>query len=112
MTTKLKAFLIGCMIAGAIWQVQAASYTITVTTGPRQETALAAIVAKINADRAAETPAKPPITNQDYLQNILNGALASYRQQYEDTEGQQVKDALPTATDAQLAQIKTILGLK
>lgn len=88
-----------------------AAYTITVNTNAKQETALTAIVAAVNVDRAAQTPPLTAITNQQYLDAIVTKAVVSYRQQYEQQNGDAIKAALMNATDVQIAGIKTTLGL-
>lgn len=87
------------------------AYSIPATTNAKQELALTAVVAADNARRAAEDPPKNPRTNAEYLEFVVNQALRSYRQEYEDQQSQLVKQALPNATDNQINQIKAILGL-
>ena len=84
-------------------------YTISTTT--TQETGLTKTVAKVNADRAAETPPKSAITNTQYVNKISKGAFDSYVNQTDEEDRASVKDAFKDADAATKAQIKTLLGL-
>ena len=54
--------------------------TYSVTTTVRRETALTAIVARLNARRAAADPPRAAITNEQYLQRRIADVLDSYVQ--------------------------------
>jgi len=83
----------------------------TITTTAEQETALTKTVAKVNAERAAETPPKAAITNTQYVDKITKSTFDSYVSQTDEEDRVSVKDAFKNADASTKAQIKTLLGL-
>ena len=88
-----------------------ATYTLTVTTGAKEEQGLDYILAPINAARAAQTPPLPALTKQQELQAIIDSVVTDYKRQYKADLKQRVADALDAATAAKVTQVATVLGV-
>ncbi len=86
--------------------------TYTIDTSNAEEKALAFVVAQRNAQRAAEDPPKPPLTNAQYIDQILvRRSLLAFRDAMNAAEAKSVADAYDAANNATQNQVKTILGL-
>ena len=85
--------------------------TISVTTTAAQDAALAAVIAKENAERAAQIPPATPWTTATYVQRIVRGLLDSYVEHLRAETHTSLKDAYEAASAGTKAQIKTLLGL-
>lgn len=86
--------------------------TYTIETSAAEEKALAYVVAKRNSARAAEVPPKDPLTNTQYLDNILvRRSLLSFKAEMEQEEQKQIADAYAQASNQTQATIKSTLGL-
>lgn len=86
--------------------------TYSINTTAIRETALQTYATERNAERAAQTPPKPALTAQDYMQRRVNEMLDNWSdEQRERLNLKSIKDALPTATDAQIANVKAALGI-
>ena len=88
-----------------------ATYALTVTTSANDEKGLAFALAQINAERAARTPPLDPLTAQTYLQRVIDGVVTDYKRQYKQDLRERVGAALDTATNAQVTQVATVLGV-
>lgn len=87
-----------------------ANYSINTTAA--RDAALQTYTTERNAERAADNPPKAPLTSTEFLQRRINGMLDDWASdQKERLQIKTIKDALPTATDAQIAAIKTTLGI-
>ena len=86
--------------------------TYTIDTSNAEENGLAFVVAERNAQRAAETPPKPPLTNAEYVDKILvRRSLIAFNQQRKAAEAKQVGDAYGEADSATKNAVKSALGL-
>lgn len=86
--------------------------TYTIDTSAAEEKGLAFVVAERNAQRAAETPPKPPLTNAEYVDQILvRRSLIAFNQQRKAAEAKQVGDAYGEADSATKNAVKSALGL-
>ena len=86
--------------------------TYTIDTSAAEEKGLAFVVAERNAQRAAETPPKPPLTNAEYVDKILvRRSLIAFNQQRKAAEAKQVGDAYGEADSATKNAVKSALGL-
>ena len=105
------------LVATNTW---AATYSVTST--PEQETALTAIVATENAERAAldardlgkdglPVNPHPPLTNEQYVRRQVKSMLNGYIEQQTAKTHTTIKDAWDKADDATRAKVKTDLGL-
>lgn len=63
----------------------AGTITFEIATTPDQDYALAATVAGINVNRAAETPPRDPITVTDYVRSLVQPQLDSLATGYRDS---------------------------
>lgn len=68
-----------------------ASYNVTTDTA--SEAALTAIVAKRNAERAAQTPPQAPLTNAEYVASLWAGMLQGYTDETERDEDARLREA-------------------
>lgn len=86
--------------------------TYTIDTSNAEENGLDYVVAERNAQRAAETPPKPPLTNAEYVDQILvRRSLIAFNQQRKAAEAKQVGDAYGEADSATKNAVKSALGL-
>ena len=86
--------------------------TYTIETSNAEENGLDFVVAERNAQRAAETPPKPPLTNAEYVDKILvRRSLIAFNQQRKAAEAKQVGDAYGEADSATKNAVKSALGL-
>ena len=86
--------------------------TYTIDTSAAEEKGLNYVVAERNAQRAAETPPKPPLTNAEYVDQILvRRSLIAFNQQRKAAEAKQVGDAYGEADSATKNAVKSALGL-
>ncbi len=86
--------------------------TYTIDTSNAEENGLAFVVAQRNAQRAAEVPPKPPLTNAEFIDQILvRRSLIAFNQQRKAAELQQVADAYDAANNATKNAVKSALGL-
>lgn len=67
--------------------------TYTLTTSAAEETALSAVVAKRNQERAALTPPQAPLTNAEYVASLWAGMLQSYTDETERDEDAKLREA-------------------
>lgn len=86
--------------------------TYTLNTTAVRESALQTYTAERNAERAAQDPPKGPLTAEEFLQRRVNDMLTDWANEQRDRlQVKAIKDALPTATDAQIAAVKAALGI-
>lgn len=86
--------------------------TYTINTSAAEEKALSFKVAEKNAERAAETPPKPALTNAEYLDNILvRRSLLAFKDMMDKAEGSAVEGKYLAATNSVQNQVKALLGL-
>ena len=86
--------------------------TYTIDTSNAEENGLAFVVAERNAQRSAVTPPKPPLTNAEYVDQILvRRSLIAFNQQRKAAEAKQVGDAYGEADSATKNAVKSALGL-
>ena len=86
--------------------------TYSITTSVAEEKALTFKTAEKNVERAAETPPKPPLTNGEYLDNILvRRNLLSFKDMMDAEEQHKVKQAYAAANNSTQNQVKTLLGV-
>jgi hypothetical protein len=89
-----------------------ANISITLTTNANQDTALTRLLVKLNAERAMQTPplaAIPDVTTM--LRSILQNAVQDYLRQFRQEQKDVVGVAMETATNAQIQQVATTLGV-
>jgi hypothetical protein len=88
-----------------------AAYNVTLT--PALEAALDVVLAKLNAMRAAEDPPAAALTKAQAVQGAVVNRIRQEYAQIREQDGSAVVDRLrhPDVTDAQIAQVKSILGL-
>lgn len=86
--------------------------TYTIDTSAAEEKGLNYVVAERNAQRAAENPPKPPLTNAEFIDQILvRRSLVAFNQQRKAAEAKQVGDAYGEADSATKNAVKSALGL-
>jgi len=106
------------LIATDTW---AATYSVTSTL--EQDTALTAIVAQANAERAAldardlgadgkPLSPRPPLTAEQYVKRRFKDVLDSYVEQHKGMTQTTIKEAWEKADDATRAKVKADLGLQ
>ena len=106
------------LVATDTW---AATYSVTST--PEQDTALTAVVAIENAERAAldardlgkdglPVNPRPPLTNEQYIRRQVKNLLNGYIEQQAAKTHTTIKEAWEKADDATRAKVKTDLGLQ
>lgn len=83
----------------------------TITTTAAQETALAHVVARVNAERAAQSPALPALSVAEYLQHVVGKTLDSYISARQERHQQQIRDAWQTASAAERTAALAALGV-
>jgi hypothetical protein len=86
-----------------------ATYTITLTA--EQETALAVLIQRTNAVRAAQSPPLANITVDNYIQARATEIASSYAAQIKGETEAAVLSAYKLADAIKQSQIKTTLGL-
>lgn len=74
--------------------------TYTINTNARREAGITAAVAIENARRAALTPPLAAVTNDQYVQAVINGAFDSYADQAESSSTDGIKAAAKAANVA------------
>lgn len=89
----------------------AGTITLEIPTTPDHDYALAATVAGINANRAAETPPRDPITVTDYVRSLVQPALDSLATGHRDSVLGTAKDAFLAASPEQKVAVCAALGL-
>ena len=86
--------------------------TYTIETSNAEENGLDFVVAERNAQRAAEKPPKPPLTNAEFIDQILvRRSLIAFNRQRKAAEAKQVSDAYDEADNATQNAVKAALGL-
>lgn len=86
--------------------------TYTIDTSAAEEKGLDYVVAKRNAERAAENPPKPPLTNVEYIDQILvRRSLKAFNEQRKADESSAVGAAYDAANNATKNAVKAALGL-
>ena len=86
--------------------------TYTIDTSAAEEKGLNYVVAERNAQRAAENPPKPPLTNAEFIDQILvRRSLVAFNQQRKAAQAKQVGDAYGEADSATKNAVKSALGL-
>lgn len=85
------------------------TYTITLT--PEQDTALAVLITRTNAERAKQTPPLVAITAAQYIQSRATEVAESYRLQLAAEDEAAVVVAYKTADATKRGQVKTTLGI-
>ena len=86
--------------------------TYTIDTSAAEEKGLNYVVAERNAQRAAENPPKPPLTNAEFIDQILvRRSLVAFNQQRKAAQAKQVGDAYGEADNATQNAVKAALGL-
>lgn len=86
--------------------------TYTIDTSAAEENGLDFVVAERNAQRAAENPPKPPLTNAEFIDQILvRRSLVAFNQQRKAADAKIVADAYGEANNATQNAVKSALGL-
>ena len=85
--------------------------TYSVTTNEIQEKVFTWIVARVNADRAAQNPPLPPLTNNQYFLVLLSSWFQNQKSQYDEAETRTLRNIWASLTDEQKAQIRAIAGI-
>lgn len=85
------------------------TYTITLTSD--QEAALAVLIQRTNATRAAQNPPLSAITAADYIQARATEIAESYRLSLAAEDEAAVVAAYKTADATKRGQVKTTLGV-
>lgn len=85
--------------------------TYSYTTTAAEEAGLTEVVAGVNAQRAAQSPPLPALTNGQYLLSILQSAFASYQQQKAARVATDLKTNYQNASAATQAQVQALLGV-
>ena len=86
--------------------------TYTIDTSNAEEKALAFVVAQRNAQRAAEDPPKPPLSNAEYVdQMLVRAALLEFNRARKAEDSATVGAAYDAATNNVQNQVKALLGL-
>lgn len=86
--------------------------TYTIDTSTAEENGLDFVVAERNAQRAAENPPKPPLTNAEFIDQILvRRSLVAFNQQRKAADAKIVADAYGEANNATQNAVKSALGL-
>ena len=86
--------------------------TYTIDTSAAEEKGLAFVVAERNAQRAAENPPKAPLTNAEYIDQILvRRSLLAFRDQMKAAEANAISAAYDAANNATQNAVKSALGL-
>lgn len=104
----MRALIVAALLLLPSVALAQGSYTIT--TSPGLDAALSSVVTDINANRAAQTPPLGAITNQQYLQSLVN----QHAQQWRIQRGREVIESIGTWADmtvAQKAKFCTAVGL-
>jgi hypothetical protein len=98
--------IIGCSKA------EAADYSIS--TNAIQEKGLTFIVARENEARAKQNPPLPALSNQEYINLIMQNVFNSYVKQaiQDETNKLDLQNRWQSLTQTQKDQIKTILGIQ
>jgi hypothetical protein len=97
--------------------------TYSVTTTPKQDAALVAVVAQANAERTVldarnlgadgkPVNPRPPLTVEQYVTRRFKDTLDSYVEQEKAAMQTTIKDAWEKADDATRAKVRTDLGLQ
>ena len=87
-----------------------AAYTID--TSAAEERGLSYVVGKLNDARAAMIPPKPPLSNADYIDQILvRAALLEFNRARKAEDSATVGAAYEAATNNVQNQVKALLGL-
>lgn len=84
-------------------------YTITLTA--EQDTALAAVTQRENAERAAKIPPLAALTATQYLQRRILEVASSYVEHVAKDERAKVEVAYAAAAKTKKDQVKTVLGV-
>lgn len=83
--------------------------SFTVTTSAAEDTALAAILTKVNANRTSR--GLPTITTAQLVQQEWGKCMVALRTLLRSVRLSAVPDALQNATEAQLDQVQAALGV-
>lgn len=86
-----------------------ATYTITLTA--EQDAALATLITRTNAARAAQKPTLPAITVNEYVQSRATEIASNYAAQIKGEDEAAVLAAYKAATAAKQGSVKTTLGV-
>ena len=86
-----------------------AQYIIDSTVA--QEAVLSWVVARVNAERAKQSPPLPSLTNEQYIKSLLAGCFKDWKKHYDNEEVKPLQEKWESLTSAQKAQIKTIAGV-
>jgi hypothetical protein len=109
----MKKLILGLLISLTMVSLSfAADYSIS--TNAIQEKGLTAIVAKENEARAKQTPPLPALSNQEYVNLILQNVFNSYVKQaiQEETNKLDLQNKWQSLTQTQKDQIKKVLGIQ
>lgn len=85
------------------------TYTITLTA--EQDAALATLIQRTNATRAAANPPLPAITTAQYVQSRMSEVAESYRLQLAGEDEAALIAAYKSANATKKSSIKSTLGI-
>ena len=86
--------------------------TYRIDTSAAEERGLSYVVGKLNDARAAMIPPKPPLSNADYVdQMLVRAALLEFNRARKAEGSASVGAAYDAATNAVQNQVKALLGL-
>lgn len=86
--------------------------TYTIDTSAAEGRGLSYVVGKLNAARAAMAPPKPPLSNADYVdQMLVRAALLEFNRARKAEDSATVGAAYGAATNNVQNQVKALLGL-
>lgn len=88
-----------------------AVHSLSINLNAKRERGLAFVVARINAERAAENPPRAAVTGDQYLDNLILTSADSWADQEADADRDSLREAFRTASPAQRAGVRTALGL-
>ncbi len=107
----MKKLILGLVILFFLVSVSyAADYSLS--TNAIQEKGLSFVVQRENIERAKQTPPLPTLSNQEYINLIMQNVFNSYVKQAVQTETDKLDlhNKWQSLTKEQKDQIKTILG--
>ena len=86
--------------------------TYTIDTSAAEERGLSYVVGKLNDARASMIPPKPPLSNADYVdQMLVRAALLEFNRARKAEDSATVGAAYDAATNSVQNQVKALLGL-
>lgn len=81
----------------------------TVTTNNRQEEALDWVLARMNANRAAQVPPLAPVAKDDFVQSEFREVVRRHLDEFRDFKRRDIGDLYAEANASKRAQVDAIL---